>query len=86
LYFGKGNFGGKKYYFANKVIGKKDLFLLISVDEFKCVGELFHLKNNYLKNSPNYCLSEQIWRLCLSSNSEAHGGPISLKFLHNNLT
>jgi hypothetical protein len=28
-----------------------------------------------------YCLSEQIWRLCLSSNSEARGGPISLKFL-----
>ncbi len=25
------------------------------------------------------------WRLCLSSNSEARGGPIFLKFLHNNL-
>jgi hypothetical protein len=34
---------------------------------------------------PYYCLSEQNWRLCLSSNSEARGGPIFLKILHNNL-
>jgi hypothetical protein len=41
---------------------------------------------NQKKIDHHYCLSEQIWRLCLSSNSEARGGPISLKFLHNNLT
>ncbi len=32
-----------------------------------------------------YCLSERFWRLCLSSNSEARGGPILLKFLSDNL-
>jgi hypothetical protein len=51
---------------------------------------LHHIQSNFAKygffGKDAYCLSEQIWRLCLSSNSEARGGPISLKFLHNNLT
>jgi hypothetical protein len=38
-----------------------------------------------MKFAENYCRIQRNWRLGLSSNSEARGGRIFMKFLHNNL-